>query len=558
MVTKRTTVEGLIGTTTDETKPGLYQKPNYTFHYSATTETVDPTTLITLKTPTATIGGGTTAVQGYDNGSGVATTTDANLDNMTADTMDNEEFADYNSDGVKWAVVTPTYGTVANNSALKTAFDNYVIALKKKALLDEKIKICDDAKALENGSTTSVARVTLADGNKMEVEEYKAILVAKRTALVNGDLATYEAEYNKQKKIVNDAISDMNDLQDEINLANEVDNGKVETIPNGLFDTNPTATYGGDKDAGNNNNDTYPTEASGGRRSVVNGTNGTTDTITEKILKKYLEDVYGVALKDQESDTTKKNNYYQQDATKSADGKARFDQPTYSPEVTKVAIDKSLDYDKSNGKIKWKDTLQAPLAEGDKTKVEASPYHDDKTVEFMKKFRDGKVTDAKAAYEAAVRAENGQGAVAEDGIVKIYVNLANVGNGETKEQWQYIADAATEEGKDFNFYYTSILPSGQTSSLLITSVEFDKDVKQHAFRDIQLDLDVTSESAQVVYNGDVIEATAANATITGAKTTAETYATVDGPVQWAADKSARSENITDKDPNPKADTTVTP
>lgn len=508
--------------------------------------------MVVLKTPTAYTGAGQAEVSDYVVGNtGTLVAGPTSFNNMTADTMDNAEFADYNSSGVLWADVTPTYASsVANDSELKVAFDNYIIALKKQALLNKKIEICNAVKSAAGGSATSVARVHLSDNTEVEVDEYLAILNAKLTELQNGDLAKYSQVYTTAKNKVNTLIGEMNSLQDEVNLANEVDKGK--SFPSGLFDTEPTPVYNGNQSTTADPNDTYPSE-SDGRKSTVQkgtGTEGSPLTVSEEILKKYLEDVYGVALKDQESDTTKKANYY--------NGTTHADIPTYSPTVTKDAIDKSLDYNKADGKIKWKDPLQAPLADGDKNSVEGSPYHDDKTVEFMKKFRDDKVADAKAAYEAAVRAENGQGAVAEDGIVKIYVNLANIGDGTAKEKWQYVADAAVEEGKDFNFYYTSILPSGQTSSLLITSIEFDKDVKQHAFRDIQLDLDVTSESAQVVYNGDVIEATAANATITGAKTTAETYATVDGPVQWAADTTARSENITDKDPNPKADTTVTP
>ena len=86
-------------------------------------------------------------------------------------------------------------------------------------------------------------------------------------------------------------------------------------------------------------------------------------------------------------------------------------------------------------------------------------------------------------------------------------------------------------------------------------MEFDKDVVQDSFRSVDFDLNVESESAQVVYNGDKVQATAANATITGANTTDAEYNVTD-TVKWAADGT----NVapTDEDPNPKADAEVSP
>ena len=197
----------------------------------------------------------------------------------------------------------------------------------------------------------------MSDNTEVEVDEYLQILNAKLTALQNGDLAKYSQAYTTAKNKVNTLIGEMNNLQDEVNAANEVDKGK--TFPSGLFDTEPTLVYNGNQSATADPNVSYPSEADG-RKSTVQkgtGTEGSPLTASEEILKKYLEDVYGVALKDQESDTTKKANYY--------NGTTHADIPTYSPTVTKDAIDKSLDYDKSNGKIKWKDTLQAPLVDGD-------------------------------------------------------------------------------------------------------------------------------------------------------------------------------------------------
>ena len=177
----------------------------------------------------------------------------------------------------------------------------------------------------------------------------------------------------------------------------------------------------------------------------------------------------------------------------------------------------------------------------------------------MKTYRDGITKNKKDAYDALVKVENLDVANGEKGTVKIYVNLDNIGDGSTGKKWQYVPEAATGDnaGKDFNFYYTSILGSGDTSKLLIKSLEFDKDVKQDAFRDIQLDLNVASESAQVVYNGDMAQSTAANASIYGADPEKAEYALTEA-VKWVADTTAVTDDnvINDKDPNPKADANV--
>lgn len=80
-----------------------------------------------------------------------------------------------------------------------------------------------------------------------------------------------------------------------------------------------------------------------------------------------------------------------------------------------------------------------------------------------------------------------------DDDVVIYINLANIGDGTAANKWQ--AD-------ETNFYYTSILAPGNTSAMLIDSVELSEDTKNGAYMNFDYDLTIAMNSAQAVYAED--------------------------------------------------------
>ena len=94
---------------------------------------------------------------------------------------------------------------------------------------------------------------------------------------------------------------------------------------------------------------------------------------------------------------------------------------------------------------------------------------------------------------------------------KIYINLADVvTEGGIKDKWQIVpvdtVNAITQNEAETNnkdtayFYYTSILPSGETSAKLIDSVELAEDVTQDMYKSFDFDINVGLDSRQIAYD----------------------------------------------------------
>ena len=540
--TLRETVIGLIGVA-DADGNGLVQAATYPLHYSSTATNADPTTgdyAVTLLNGKK------------QKSSDIQTGDEDTYKVLTIDNMDMARFQDpyFKADGtlgdktgvfgtdVAWNDGTRKnpYATGATG-ALKDAWDAYVQQTKRMILVQAKIDL------LTAYTTTDVGR------NDTERVNYLNLLKSNKNA-IQADLDAAKTTYNNQVTALNTNLTQMNAYQDDVNAANEVtgtDYGCVSTTPSG-YPSSATDSHG----------KTW--------QSVVKN-NGTKDTGKEVTLKNYLTAVYGVAYKD--SGVT---DYTGAADSDDLDTDLYADIWTYSPTVTKTKIDVSLEEDGTTGKIKWKASTQLENTTDDPDSIEAKPYYIDKKVNMMKDRRDHEINDVNGVggatadgwlkkYNDALATSNGNSAdAASVGPIDIYVHLANLdGTGATAEKWQYIADATPPGGtaaNEYNFYYTSVLPSGQTSKLLIESVEMSNAVTQDMFRDLQFDLNVNAESAQVVYDGDIARPTSANATLSGAKTTADGYRTGD-VVTWEKDTTAKTAP-TDRDPNPKEDTTVTP
>lgn len=78
--------------------------------------------------------------------------------------------------------------------------------------------------------------------------------------------------------------------------------------------------------------------------------------------------------------------------------------------------------------------------------------------------------------------------------IVINVNLTNLGNGNTANEWQYL----NEKG----FYYTNDVEPGEATNKLIDSVSLDESVQAGAYTNMDFDLTVKLNSVQVTYADD--------------------------------------------------------
>jgi hypothetical protein len=83
----------------------------------------------------------------------------------------------------------------------------------------------------------------------------------------------------------------------------------------------------------------------------------------------------------------------------------------------------------------------------------------------------------------------------------IYINLENIGDGSESNKWE-LTPTLVPGAKEANFYYTSILGSGETTEILVDSVELSGNTSNIAFKDFDFDLNVTVDSSQVVISED--------------------------------------------------------
>ena len=137
-----------------------------------------------------------------------------------------------------------------------------------------------------------------------------------------------------------------------------------------------------------------------------------------------------------------------------------------------------------------------------------------------------KLAEAKEAYEKAMNS-------ADKGVLKININLSDdvvLDNG-TKGKWLHLPKAVNDGVA--NFYYTSILGAGKTTSKLIDSVELDDSVTQDMFKRFDFDLNVELNSAQITKDADGNITTEAAATVFDkANATVVTPSSVDSVVNW--------------------------
>ena len=90
--------------------------------------------------------------------------------------------------------------------------------------------------------------------------------------------------------------------------------------------------------------------------------------------------------------------------------------------------------------------------------------------------------------------------------LRIYINLANVvTEGGVNGKWQIVPvgtenkEYSTDNTDTATFYYTSILPGGATSAMLIDSLELDEKATQDMYKSFDFDLNVGLESRQIAY-----------------------------------------------------------
>lgn len=96
----------------------------------------------------------------------------------------------------------------------------------------------------------------------------------------------------------------------------------------------------------------------------------------------------------------------------------------------------------------------------------------------------------KGSYDDAVAV------LSQTSTITIYVNLAN----NYSANWTF--DQSTSGSQKASFYLNSILGAGETSNMLIESVELADTVEAGQYKDMTFDLNVGLESAQVTYADD--------------------------------------------------------
>jgi predicted ribosomally synthesized peptide with SipW-like signal peptide len=541
-----------------------------------------------------------------DNGGMVLATvtdnTNNNLITMTADNIDETRFKDPGSiapsgatwvtgaadgAGVEWIdVAAPaTSGDVLTKwQALVYQTQRKVLNLKKQELVQKAI---DEAGGI-HPSSTDVARSELEAQNKL------ADLKEQLTGIEN-DLANAQSAYYTVANEVKTEIEKMNRCQAKVDLANAEYNTYMTVAGNAVVKNNKTTdteTY------------TMPTAViTTDLKDVTAATvvNGTKDSVKEDIFENKLLAIFGDAVKDTsfeykekaldltgdgseyveaESDVTYKSTYTcekEEDelpadtvAANKVTGHAE-DVFTYSVKATKDQIDNNLSVTEATGVTNFTTGSGAKYTNtAAQNKIKSAPYWKDVVTDNMVERRTNDANKEYADYQALLdqnamlanqqQLVDDEGALATD-EVKLYVNLVNVvddvditADETNRDKWQYVGESDYEtdkSAKEFVFGYTGILEAGETSSLLIKSVEFDKDTTQDSFRDLKFDINVLVESAQAVYNANRVESTAAKEGITVISPTEPDYASVDEAVKWEADATSPTTLPKDNDPNPK-------
>lgn len=522
---------------------------------------------------------------------------------MTADNVNENRFADPgngstgtawpttgNSSGVKWEAVTAP----ATTGTLVSLWDNYVYNTQRKVLNLKKQELVNKAITSGTGIQTDVGR---------SVDEARVYLEALKEELegIETDLSAAKTAYETEANSIRAEIEKMNKCQTYVDNANkEYDSYLGDTSTDGVTYVKPSATKKADGTA----------VANLTQVSAAQVVNGAEDTPEEDTFEAKLKAIFGVAEKDTafkyneqaiegseytgaetpvdyESDylvyALQEANDLCTDTTHhvhaDGDGKAvghATDVFTYSVKATKDKIDANLvpGSVNVNGEAVTVTNFKTTGGNYDATAqsdIKSAPYWKDVVTDNMVTYRTGKKDAAYAAYQnlldenAMLKAQqalvDSENSTTTD-EVKLYVNLANVVDAvddtTTNDKWQYVGDSVydTKSAKDFVFGYTGILGAGETSSLLIKSVEFDKDTTQDSFRDLKFDINVLVESAQAVYNANRVQADAAK-TLTVIVPTEDDYESAESVVTWTTTGATATELPSDNDPNPK-DTDVAP
>jgi len=501
---------------------------------------------------------------------------------LTVDTMKQPRFADPEqtandpTDGteattrgfgtkVVFADQTAPYNGVTS-SDLKTKWDELLKQTQRKALNLIKQRLLEDVISNGTPAETDAGRT---------IEECKAYL-----AFLKEQYKDIESDYNDAKddyeKIANkvaDMLKLMNARQTEVDNANKEYNGYYTST--GDYTTNDPTTQGAET--------TYTSVTYNTQNEAYKVHYANQDSVKENSFEAKLIKIFGVAKKDAataltNADGTVVYDYTGVDNCEHTTSHNQTSLTTYGYDSTMTAITKNLttadsNVDTDNGVTSWKtlDTVDPTVVESEKTAIQNAPFYKDYITGKMKDFREKQATAKYKIYQGLIDAAalyNAETSAATNDVV-LYVNLANIatvsGNPATVnavDKWQYMGTAdANTAATDFVFGYTGILESGEVSSYLIKSVEFDSATKQEAFKDLKFDLNVAAESAQVVYNGTRISSEAAKDSITVIEPTELEYANSDEKVTWKLDGTPAAIPTTAagfaNDPNPK-DVNVAP
>ena len=501
---------------------------------------------------------------------------------MTADNVNEKRFADpgstigttgwtdnwpsadtLNGYGVKWVAVD---SPVAAGAELEGEWNNYVYQTRRLVLNLKKQELVKEAIANNTGVLTDTGR------SVTEAQVYLEAL-AEEEARIRVDYENAKTAYETPANEIRTKIKHMNTCQAYVDTANaEYNNTFGLTVDGEDYDAKPNASGA--------------TITSVTAAKVAN--TGEKDTPDENTLEAKLKRIYGVAEKDTSYDYTDhklSTADYSEYGTAEEKGsyKSTYACPntpaahadhisnvgktplyTYSVNATKNTVDGDLEKNDTTGVTSFNDTTYTTSAQ--KNAIRNAPYWKDVVTDQMTKVRKNEADKAYSDYQAlleenALRATTQQMSsnIAAGRDIILYVNLANIatdtdldGAMDAADRWQYMGDASdTKTATAFDFGYTGILETGETSSILIKSVEFDKGVTQDAFKELKFDIDVALESAQAIYEGQQIKSDAAKESISNIEPSEERYDNCDATVTWVAEGTDPNPAITDNDPQPK-------
>jgi alternate signal-mediated exported protein len=468
--------------------------------------------------------GGTSTPSNADNpGEGEYTKTSPYGEWMKAKAA--REAADANADGV---------GDVTPHDALQNLLDAYIAANATSGEAGfanchvvtgydtDNNPIYGDAVTLGNVTYDQLLAMNLVNQGDPRYNYYELVVTEK---LAEKEKNKKEAELraaNEAKALTAQQLADS-----KAALYGNADGGAGSLINDTTVTTtagNYTATsiYGkkkaAEKTLDDANKDLYG-NADGGAGSLINDTTVTTTAGNYTADSKYGK--YMAALDEVDAKMIDLYGFKNGGEDEKVADSVTYDET--NPDATKNKFNANSKYGK------WFDanaayTAASSAAGTDDTQLTAARNHLSQATQAL--------AEAREAYENAANTSAGE--------FKININLSDdvVTTGGTADKWQLLPCGANTEGDvgtTANFYYTSILGAGETTTKLIDSVELDSSVTKEMFKRFDFDLNVGLKSAQIALDsdGETILTTAADNTLDASATLADNK-NVDTAITWSA------------------------